>query len=294
MRFLNFVINHPILKEDGVLAVFLTEPNLEAWRKHTSVSLEEEYVSKRLDPVEEMSIPSDLNDKLGVVRNKIGQLIEQWQKICILAERLIKRREAAAADMSRLTMTLDALNEVNAQCWRGEECELCMGVRDGVQHVSKHIRDQADEAEQRTQQSMTYTLEALKSQRDLYIAVRDLFIRHHRLSGDSVEQLKKRIETNTIRIQTIQSAAKENWEAERDKLSSMIERDQATIQNLLRRRVFIRYSMWHELRVVLHNRENALLTQSIQTFARDEAAYAESMTSRLHELSDSLENMPYE
>ena len=52
--------------------------------------------------------------------------------------------------------------------------------------------------------------------------------------------------------------------------------------------------MWHELRVVLHNRENTLLTQAVQAFARDETAYAESMTSRLHELCDSLENMPYE
>lgn len=30
------------------------------------------------------------------VRSKLPQLIEQWQKICILAERIIKRREAAA------------------------------------------------------------------------------------------------------------------------------------------------------------------------------------------------------
>lgn len=32
----------------------------------------------------------------SIVRNKIPALIEQWQRICILAERIIKRREAAA------------------------------------------------------------------------------------------------------------------------------------------------------------------------------------------------------
>ena len=56
--------NHPVLKEDGLLAVFLTEPSLEQWRKHSSVALEEEALTKRLDKVEEMSIPSDLEDKL--------------------------------------------------------------------------------------------------------------------------------------------------------------------------------------------------------------------------------------
>ena len=160
-------------------------------------------------------------------------LIEQWQKICILAERIIKRREAAAvrsphalfkrnflssvltpsitpgpfpvsvsepsspvslassvlpvlpsasvfgsfastpmvgsarpdgaadggfytshwensqADLSRLTLTLNALNEVNAQCWRGDNCELCTGVRSGVEQVSNHIARQSDILDQR-------------------------------------------------------------------------------------------------------------------------------------------------
>lgn len=57
--------NHPIIKEDGLLAVFLTEPSFETWRKHSAVTLEEESVSKRVDRIEEMSIPSDLEDKLA-------------------------------------------------------------------------------------------------------------------------------------------------------------------------------------------------------------------------------------
>jgi sorting nexin-8 len=53
------------MKDDGLLAVFLTEPSFEAWRKHTSVSLEEESVSKRVERIEEISIPSDLEEKLA-------------------------------------------------------------------------------------------------------------------------------------------------------------------------------------------------------------------------------------
>jgi sorting nexin-8 len=63
-RFLNFVVNHPIIKEDGVLSVFLTEPSFEHWRKHSSVSFDEESTGKRIERVEEMTIPSDLDDKL--------------------------------------------------------------------------------------------------------------------------------------------------------------------------------------------------------------------------------------
>lgn len=57
--------NHPIIKDDGLLQVFLTEPSFEHWRKQASISYEEESASKRVDQVEEMSIPSDLEDKLA-------------------------------------------------------------------------------------------------------------------------------------------------------------------------------------------------------------------------------------
>lgn len=63
-RFLNYVTNHPIIRDDGVLAAFLTEGSFEQWRKHTPINLEEESAGKRVDRVEEMAIPSDLDDKL--------------------------------------------------------------------------------------------------------------------------------------------------------------------------------------------------------------------------------------
>ena len=56
-----------MIKEDALLGTFLAEPSFEQWRKHSSISLEEESASKRIDRVEEMTIPSDLEDKLGYI-----------------------------------------------------------------------------------------------------------------------------------------------------------------------------------------------------------------------------------
>ena len=52
--------------------------------------------------------------------------------------------------------------------------------------------------------------------------------------------------------------------------------------------------MWHELRVILHNRENALLTQAVQNFVREEHEYAENVANNWISLSEGVENMPYE
>lgn len=79
--------NHPVIKEDGLLAVFLTEPSFETWRKHTSVSLDEESASKRVDRLEEMSIPSDLEDKLAYVLLLCSKHICSLQTIASLGIR---------------------------------------------------------------------------------------------------------------------------------------------------------------------------------------------------------------
>jgi sorting nexin-8 len=53
-----------VIKDDGLLHSFLTEPSFEAWRKSHTVALDEESSSKRLDRIEEMSIPADLEERL--------------------------------------------------------------------------------------------------------------------------------------------------------------------------------------------------------------------------------------
>ncbi|KAF9482566.1 hypothetical protein BDN70DRAFT_801232 [Pholiota conissans] len=352
-RSLNFVVNHPIMKDDGVLNIFLSEPSFEAWRKQNAVSFDEESASKRVDKIEEMSIPSDLEDKLAVVRGKISPLIEQWQRICILAERIIKRREAAAVrtppalrraflptyftlpplspsstnsslpdgpaspsmtgslsqsflgfnipafadtqgDLARLTNTLRSVIEVNETCWRGDDCELSNGVRAGLTQVAAHTQRHSEISEMRSRSLQDTTLESLKAQRDLYLATRDLFIRHDRLSLDQVERLKKRIETTSVKLDGIRAAQKDNWQEEAERLTAMIEKDQATIAAQLHRRIFIRACMWHELRVVLHNRENALLTQAVKRYAREEHEYAENVANNWESLSEAVEGMPFE
>ncbi len=53
-------------------------------------------------------------------------------------------------------------------------------------------------------------------------------------------------------------------------------------------------SMWHELRVVLHNRENTLLTQLVQAFACEERDYAEAVSANWASLVQGVGSMPFE
>ena len=55
-----------------------------------------------------------------------------------------------------------------------------------------------------------------------------------------------------------------------------------------------RVSLWHELRVVLHNRENTLLTQAIQAFASEEQTFVENVSANWVSLGHAVESMPFE
>ena len=103
---------------------------------------------------------------------------------------------------------------------------------------------------------------------------------------------------------------KDGWQEEADKFTGLIEKDQAAIAAALNPRVFIRAwyvpmfilsdvvltssSMWHELRVVLHNRENTLVTQAVKSFAQAESVFSENASANWTSLLEGVEVMPFE
>jgi sorting nexin-8 len=65
------------------------------------------------------------------------------------------------------------------------------------------------------------------------------------LSIDQVERLKKKIETNSVKLDGTRAAQKDNWQEEVERLTALIEKDQAAIAAQLSRRLFIR--AWYVL-----------------------------------------------
>jgi sorting nexin-8 len=73
------------------------------------------------------------------------------------------------------------------------------------------------------------------------IATRDWFVRHDRQSTDQVDRLRKRVEQNSSKLETIRGNQKDGWQAEADRLAVLIEKDQIAISAALARRIFIRF-----------------------------------------------------
>ncbi|KAI5448800.1 Sorting nexin mvp1 [Naganishia albida] len=314
-RFIDFIANHPVLKEDGAVNVFLTQPGpFEAWRKRNRVNLDEESTLKKLDRAAEMRIPSDLEMKLDLLRSSLPHLVESYAKLVMIAEKAVKRMESAAADQARMAMTLATLSEKQpASCWRcadaahngasgggagtaanglgGNACGLCKGVARGLSAVGDAFTREAEDTDRRAKDMAVGNIEMLKQERDLFVAFSQLFLRHDKLSKDSVDALRKRVEVKQKKLASVRQGKKSNWEAEQEKLVTAIEQDNVTVQSLLDRRVFIRHCMYHEM-LVLHSRQTGQVTLLARQWARDREAAGEHGQRAWAELGRRLKEMP--
>lgn len=154
--------------------MFLTQPGpFETWRKRNRVNLDEESTQKKLDKAAEMRIPSDLETKLDLLRSSLPHLVESYAKLVMIAEKAVKRMEAAAADQARMAMTLATLSEKQpASCWRcadgaaangigGNACGLCKGVARGLSAVGDAFTREAEDTDRRVRARFSGVLQKL-------------------------------------------------------------------------------------------------------------------------------------
>ena len=154
------LVNHPVTRDDGALNVFLSEGAFESWRKRTKVSTEEESASKRLNPAQEMAIPSDLEQKLGRLRENLPALLNSYTKLVTIAERSLARLQAANADASRIALSLGTVGEVLPKCcYKSEDrgCTLCDGVGRGATDIGESWTKLAEEGDKRVGHSEAWS-----------------------------------------------------------------------------------------------------------------------------------------
>ncbi|KAI5480508.1 sorting nexin mvp1 [Pseudohyphozyma bogoriensis] len=261
-RFMTFLVNHPVMKHDAL--------ELAAWRKSTPISLDEESVSRILTPSEESQIPSDVEVKLSSLRSRILPLIEHWTKISSLFDRIAHRRQNQGGDLCRLEVAIESGLETERSGWRPVEVE---GVEGITQALAVSVGEMGRKVEGSSEGLLERTVEDVKRHRELYLNLRDLFGRQVTHSHDAVDKLKKRVESNMRKVETVREVRKPAFEVELDKLASSIEADQRQIDLLLRRRIFIKWCLWQETLWMF--RCTSLLQKTLKDYVKSEGEFME-------------------
>ncbi|POW01036.1 hypothetical protein PSTT_12762 [Puccinia striiformis] len=252
-RCMNFMVNHPVLSIDTILLTFLSEPSdLATWRSHSRVHLVEESVTSRLTPAQEMSIPEDLDSHSINFRSRLPLMIEHWARICNGLERMVRRNEAQSLDLTKIQFAIGSALESGRAALNSEHSEWTLNevqrAEEETELVGQHVGKHAEIIEHRAGRLSLSTQEQIRSHKELFTNFIHLFDRIDTLSGDDVDtKLKPRAELNTKKLESVIELKKVGWEDEADKLKNSIEIDRDKIEFKLRRRVFIRWSLWHEI-----------------------------------------------
>ncbi|CAG8805056.1 37443_t:CDS:10 [Gigaspora margarita] len=215
-RFLNFIVKHPILKDDQLVEMFLKEQmEIAVWRRTNSPDLEEEYLKRQITPEMERRIPEDLDKRLEKVVNKLDDTVDHYRNMCNIMDRIARRQE-----------------EKEKGCYI-EDCHNCSQVVQGLEHVSKHFHTTSTIMEDASAATLESALENLKRQRDLLVSFRETFERKDRLAADTIDSLDARIKSNEERRRSLPPN-----DPEAEKLKSLIQKDEEEIKRQRMQKIF--------------------------------------------------------
>ncbi|GAA5846068.1 hypothetical protein JCM9279_004775 [Rhodotorula babjevae] len=287
-RALTALVAHPVLRHDALLTHFLSAPDdLATYRKSSAgvVSLDEESSQRVLTPREEGSLPADVEARLASLRQRLPALVEAWTRITTVADRLAHRRMNQGKEYEALHDALGRAVEVEGQGWRPKEVEQ---TEREVRATSGVASDVAETEGASARRSLETVVEELKRHREIYTSLRDLFGRQAALGGDNVDKLQKRVETNLGKLNLLRSLNPRppSFDADADKLSSLLAADQRSIDAALRRRSFIRWCVWEEVRWAW--RCTSLVNLTLRDYAAHETSYARRLAEQWNSLAEAL------
>ncbi|CAI2169784.1 19346_t:CDS:10 [Funneliformis geosporum] len=288
-RFLNFITRHPVLRNDDLVEMFLTEQSIAEWRKNNTPVLEEEYVKKQITPEMETSIPDNLDERLSKVYNKLDDAIDHYRNMCNLMDRMARRQEGMATDYMRYSLALNSLIEKEKGCYI-EDCYNCSQVVHGLEQVSSHFQKTGAVMEDAAIATLDTVLENLKRHRDLLVSFRETFERRDRLAVDTIETLNNRIETNQAKLTPL--AGIKDAEPEVDRLTSVIQKDRTDIELQRKRKIFLRHCLYAEL--TLFHKSSAFISLLYQNFVNDQIKYSQQLYENWKSLSPKVYDMPIE
>ncbi|OAD05325.1 hypothetical protein MUCCIDRAFT_141122 [Mucor lusitanicus CBS 277.49] len=288
-RFINAIIRHPVLRQDDIVARFLTEPSeLSAWRKQNPPNLDEEFKRKThaIQDLDDMT-PMNLDEQLQKARKRVSAGINHYVNLCFIMERMIRRMHGQATDFSRYSIALNSLAEAELRYHAGE-CRNCQHVVKGYETVAKHMQTESSILEDQVGSATDGVLENLKRFRDLLVSFRDLDERRAKLSVNQTEMISKRVAANRNKVH--QNKGVPGLEAEVEKLEESIRADELELTLQQDREIFIRFCMWSEL-IYLH-KQQAFVSSLYQSYVKDSIEFSKLRATNWQDLEAPAFEMP--
>ena len=183
--------------------------------------MQEEFAGKALPPNLEDSLPRNLQDTFDTVRLGIRRSSELYITMCNLVERLCKRQEAIAGEYGRFGVNLNSLTESSEDTYAVDTNDVPL-LNEGIKSAARHLGTSQALLEDESRAWDEGLLEDLKTMRDSFVSMRDLFDRKDRLAKDNIPQLERRIQSNEQKLQNVKAKGDAAKPGEAEKVENAI------------------------------------------------------------------------
>jgi len=263
---------------------------LAVWRKQATISVQEEFTGKVLPPALEDSLPANLQDLFDQVRVGVRRSSEIYINLCVLLERLVKRNEGLASDNAKFSLALQHLTDSSMDTYAIDTNDVPL-LNEGISSTAKHLATAQTLLEDEAKGWDTGALEDLKSIRDCFVSMRDMFDRRDRYARDNIPQLERRIEASEHKLQQLrQKPPGQVKPGEMEKVESSIMSDKESIVQQHARGVFIKECVRDE--IVTFQSSIYAISRLHQDWSQERVKYAELQASNWRSLVDQVESMP--
>lgn len=291
-RFLNALVRHPVLRREQLVIMFLTVPtDLSGWRRQAQYDTSEEFVDRKSSPqFVKMwnSSKKELDAMMFSAEEELKNALENWNKVCVLAERLCVRQKQMGMDHQRLGQLLSGFRESTKQLYTVEDSRVPQ-INEGLREAAKHLDVSEKTLEEEAKHGDQSVLEEFKRHFDYLISLKMLLDRYHRLGGNTIEHLKKRLEQNEQKLAEIQDKPDVRG-ADVDRLTDSIIADSKEIARQTNRDWLIKENILSEF--VVFQESQFQITRVMKLWVSDRLKFAEQNMDNWTGLSSVLQDMP--
>ncbi|KAG0330184.1 Sorting nexin mvp1 [Podila humilis] len=297
-RFMNAVVHHPVLKEDSLVTVFLTEPmEFTSWRNFSTVSVEDEF-SKLLPEAETMSkqIPADFILQVESIKRRLPGSIDYYRGMVHTMDRIQKRTQANAADYSRFGL---AVNTLGHSCHK-EGCYSCGQLHEGNIKIGTHIYETSGIMKEHSKAIQYGIIEELKRHRDMLVSMGELLRRCDQRNDQLIETLHRKIEsTESLLASTTanQEVAPPDvdpgqFEATIERLNASLGADRRELFCKEQRTLLMQHTLWME--TVYYHKNQAHVAAMFDAFVQEQIQTSQRQLDTWSSLSPIVHNLPME
>ncbi|KAI8330258.1 hypothetical protein EDC96DRAFT_528764 [Choanephora cucurbitarum] len=288
-RFMNYIVRHPVLKNDEQVIIFLTEQTeFSAWRRAKSPDLNEEFIRANPQTEElEAFIPKDLDAQVETIRKRLPKSIEKYDLLCSIMERTIRLNQARAVEMKKYNDTLKKLGQIEHDCF-SPNCQACSQVVQGYENVGNYMEQDSALIETETSCATTGVLEHLKRHRNIGVSFLEMLDRKSKLDANQINSLSRKISANTAKVN--QNRGVPGLESEVERLDLTIKSDTEKLIHQQRRDTYIRYCVASELSYL--HKQQAFVSLLYQNFVHEQLQHARKTVDNWKALEALLYDLP--